>query len=233
MKASRPSPDHRESGFTLLEVMIALLVSGLVMAGLTAAMATINKGWGTAVAALGRQDMVAGALHIIAGDIARIERIVPAGAARPAFEFRGSASELTYLLAERPGGGEGVYRIGLFLRDDPAGTRLVRARARYAPAGATAGWSDEAVLMRGNLAIRFSYRAPSSGLRNWVGSWSEARRLPEQIRLEIVDRRTGALLAPALVQTIRITAEAACVDPKAETCTLLSQGRLGVGGGDG
>jgi general secretion pathway protein J len=230
---SRPSLPHEvtgESGFTLLEILVGLLVSVLIMAGLTAAMRSMNRGWDATVEVLGKKDLFADAFYIIAGDISHIERVTDKVENAERFLFRGAPSEAIFPLSERPASNqEGLYWVRLFVRSDDTGTELVRMRAPFESrlqdfAGIT--WRDPVVLLSGKFAVAFSYRAPRGGLPSWTPSWTVANRLPEQIRVEISDPGSGQLLMAPLIQPLENEAEPDCIDPKSAGCTVATNGEL-------
>ena len=226
-----PCPDRPgESGFTLLEIMVGLLVSVLIMAGLTVAMKSMNTGWGSTVAALGKEDSFANGFHIVAGDISRIERITDKVENAERFVFRGSPLETVFLLSERPASNQmGLHWIRLFVRSDDRGTELVRMRAPYESRLQDLDaiqWQDPVVLLEGKFAISFSYRAPRGGVEEWTGSWNIPSRMPEQMRILVSDPDSGELLMPEFVQTLDNGAEVDCIDPKSTGCTLATNGEL-------
>src|SRR5437764_6184412 len=165
-----------EDGFTLLEIMVGLLVSVLIMAGLTVAMKSMDTGWGSTVASLGKEDSFANGFHIVAGDVSRIERMTDKAENAERFLFRGSPLEMIFLLSERPASTQmGLYWIRLFVRSDDQATELVRMRAPYGSRLQDLDgieWQDPVVLLHGKFAIGFSYRAPKAGIDSWTGSWS-------------------------------------------------------------
>ncbi len=229
MTAPKRSPQARNAGFTLLEILVGLAISSLIMVGLTAAMQTIDRGWNRTTESVERQGTLASGFHVLAGDIARIER-APAGGDAPGFLFAGSASEAIYVLAERPGNNRaGLYWVRLQVRDRDGATEFVRMRAPFVSGRqdvSTLVWADEVVLMRGNIAGEMTYRSPRAGLRSWSTSWLAGNRLPEQIKIEITDRKTGLWLTPAMVLALEIDAEAACFNADSPACTMKTEGAL-------
>lgn len=228
-----PAGRPREAGFTLVEILVGLLISTLIMAGMSMVMKAMDMGWEATAAALDRRDTLATSLDVVSGDISRIERAMARGPEPRRFLFRGSPAEMIYLLAERPiGSREGLYWVRLSVRAVQQQAALIRQRAPYEPEQqdlARIDWSDEVVLISGRIAIGLSYRAPGTGSGSWSDSWKPTDRLPEQVKLLIVDRRSDEPLVPALIQTLRLTAEVDCVVPEAGTCTLRTKGRIGTG----
>jgi prepilin-type N-terminal cleavage/methylation domain-containing protein len=224
------SPHGADSGFTLLEILVGLVISSLIMVGLSLAMKTINMGFDQATVSIGRQGTIATGLYIAAGDISRIERVFDNPEQPGQFLFAGSRGEAVYILAERPGNNRaGLYWVRLLVRKTGDGAELVRMRAPYRQGQqdfAAIEWRDEVVLLRGGLAIELSYRAPRSGLRDWANSWLARNMLPGEIKIEIGDVGTGRLRVPVFVQTLKIGAEADCVAAGTPGCTMNSGGLI-------
>ena len=222
--------DHREGGFTLLEILVGLAISSLIMVGLTAAMQTIDRGWNRTTESVERQGMLGTGFHVLAGDIARIERAMVGGTGAPGFLFAGTASEAIYVLAERPGNNRaGLYWVRLLVRERDGVTELVRMRAAFVSGRqnvSAIAWADEVILVRGNIAVEMTYRSPRAGLRTWSTSWPAGNRLPEQVKIEVTDRKTGLWLAPAMVLALEIDAEAACFNADSASCTMNTEGAL-------
>jgi prepilin-type N-terminal cleavage/methylation domain-containing protein len=230
MAAPKQNPDGRDAGFTLLEILVGLAISSLIMVGLTAAMQTVDRGWTRTTESVERQATLASGFHVLAGDIARIERAIAAGGGTPGFLFAGTASEAIFVLAERPGNNRaGLYWVRLQVRERDGANELVRMRAPFVSGRQNVpaiAWADEVILIRGNIAVEMTYRSPRAGLRSWSTSWPAGNRLPEQIKIEITNRKTGRWLAPAMVMTLAIDAEAACFNADSTSCTMKTEGAL-------
>lgn len=228
--AARRTSEDGESGFTLLEIMVGLLISSMIMVSLSMAIQSINRGFDQATQSLERQGTIATALHVVAEDISRIERPVDDPENPTRFLFTGKPQETIYILAERPGNNPaGLYWVRLLVRAGNDGTELVRMRAPYSPSAtdlAAVAWGDEVVLIRGNMVIEFAYRAPRAKLRSWASGWEASNMLPGQVKIEITDLATGRLRVPAFVANLKINAEAACAMAETPGCTLKSEGAL-------
>ena len=66
--------DQAEAGFTLLEILVGLLISSLILGGLSLAMGSINRGYEQTTAAIDRQGTITTGLEVFHQDISRIER---------------------------------------------------------------------------------------------------------------------------------------------------------------
>jgi prepilin-type N-terminal cleavage/methylation domain-containing protein len=220
----------QEQGFTLLEILIGLTVSALILVGLNQSMLIINRGFDQATVSIGRQSSIATGLYIVSGDITHIQRRVDNPENPRAFLFGGTASEIIYLLEERPGSIEGgLFWIRLYARNTPKGQELIRARKPFADEEVlplSGDWQDETTLMRVDAEITFAYRATRSKSRDWQPGWSSPSQMPDQIRINITDKKTGRLRVPPFVQTLKQSAEAECAVPTAHACTLQSSGTL-------
>jgi hypothetical protein len=224
-----------EGGFTLLEILIGLLVSSLILAGLSLAMGSINRGYEQTTAVIDRQGTLTTGLEVFNQDISRIERLVEDPANPTRFLFNGTPREMTYVLAERPGSNEdGLYWVRLAItKGNDGGDVLTRARAAFVrpvPALDSIAWKDHVVLIRGRMGLNFTYRAPRAGLRDWAGTWAASNMLPGQIRLEVTDMATGRARVPGFTATLKIAAEADCAEPGAPGCSMRNQGALTLGG---
>ncbi len=223
------SPQH-EQGFTLIEILIGLTISALILVGLNQSMAVINRGFDQAAASIGRQATIANGLHVLSGDISRIMRRVDDPENPRRFLFSGSNLEMTYLEEERLQGSNGeIYWVRLFTRQNNSANELVRARKPYAK-GETAPsdgeWPDEVVLISADVDYALFYRAPRSGNRDWSADWTSPNLMPEQVRIDVRDVKTGRTRVPSFVQTLKISAEADCANPNAPSCTLQTAGLL-------
>ncbi len=230
-----PRQDNPESGFTLFEILVGLVISSLIMVGLSLAMRTINLGFDSATSSIERQGGIAAGLAIIGGDISRIQRVVDDPATPRRFLFAGSERSLTYIMEERPGSNVfGLYWVRLAVRTSASGSELVRSRAPFAlgqPDTAALAWADDVTVLRGDFTIEFSYRATRVSLRSWVGTWQNTNMLPDEVRINLTDIRTGRLRVPGFVQALKIGAEADCVALTQPGCTMNSRGLITAGNG--
>ena len=226
--------NHPENGFTLLEIIIGLVISSLIMVGLSLALKTINMGFDSTTVLVERQSNISAGLAIVAGDIARIQRVVDNPEKPSRFLFSGNADSATYIMEERPGNNAaGLYWVRLETRSSGVFNELVRMRSPYVmgqngiPALA---WKDEVTILRGDFSIAFSYRSPMADLWNWSDSWQNQSFLPGEVRIELIDLRTGRLRVPGFVQPLKINAEADCVVLTQPGCTINTNGLLATGG---
>jgi prepilin-type N-terminal cleavage/methylation domain-containing protein len=100
------NPAHRrEAGFTLIEVLAALVLSSLVLVSLNMAMSAVGKGTDHTRRSLGEQSELGAALDIFSRDVGRIAKI--RHPAKPGdfagYVFDGRSDAIVYPLREAEG----------------------------------------------------------------------------------------------------------------------------------
>jgi general secretion pathway protein J len=97
------------------------------------------------------------------------------------------------------------------------GLALVRTRTPFLPLAAggkisdVPDLSDPVVLMREPYRAIFSYAGPD---HIWRASWSDADRLPNEIRISVRDAATERVLAVSTATVVRVGASAECARAK-------------------
>jgi general secretion pathway protein J len=223
MKRSRKSKSSRHSGFTLIEVLAALVLSALILVSLNMAMSAVGKGTDHTRRSLGEQAELGAAVDIFSRDVARIVKI--RHPAKPGdfagYVFDGHADAIVYPLREEEGlTAPGLYLVRLSVRQADGRTTLLRERAPL-PVGDDAAlpqWRDPVTLLTGPYDIAFAYRAQRTGQRDWNGSWQASEAMPEQIRLTISNRATDRLRVPGFVQSLAIDSEVDCAGNREARC---------------
>lgn len=186
-----------QSGFTLLEAMVALVVLGLVLALAASAMGA----FGTARARVNMAADRAGQLALV-GDVLRrqVSRALPlthANGNGDAYLLTASADRLTFPLVDTPLPGRGGLTMAtLMVRD---GQLIWRQERVDRP-------SYETILAEGDFQFRLSYRGddPRQG---WVEDWDQPRRWPRLVRLSI---QAAGREMPAIIIPIRVDTDRGC-----------------------
>ncbi len=227
------SPQRRskqQAGFTLIEVLVGLIISASIMAGLTALASSVNLGWGNVVRKLSGQETISNGLAIAAGDISRIQRIADRALAQPVFHFRGEPSSITFIISERPASSAtGLYWIHFYNRKTSSGTVLVRARAPFNAKPSTVAkvsWADEVILSEGAVSFAFSYKGARNAGEAWLHDWPAGDALPGLVQIQMKDFKTGVEAYPSMVIALKVGAEVACVEIEGPECTMRSTGKL-------
>lgn len=181
-------PGRRDAGFTLLELLVALVVLGFVLAGLSQGVRYGLRAADTQARTLAERaelDSVDRALRRL------IEQMDP-GTARDGAGFQGSAGRLAFVSELPAASGLAVRHADIALGLDGARRLVLRATPR--PPGKPFGPPPlpiEEELLRGVDRVEFSYLARDAGA-GWASAWS-GKELPFMIRLRVVfppgDRR--------------------------------------------
>lgn len=198
---ARPVRRGSQSGFSLIEVIVAFVVLALVLAAATGALKTIGDGFGTGIErSRALSDMA------LARDVLRRQtaRAVPLNDGTQ-YLFQGTPTTVAFVIAEPPAPGRGGFAAAKFvIETSPAGQRLVYMQRPF-----PGGPEHRSVLAEGPYGFRLAYLEGRIGAPpRWREDWHEPRALPLLIRLEMsVD---GSVM-PASVVPLRADADRGCV----------------------
>ena len=201
-----------ERGFTLVEALVALALTGLVLSALATLTAQWLPAWNRGFDRIQYSELIGIAMQRIAADLAAAE-YVSAGRERKKPLFDGSALSVTFVrtaLGPNVGVGLDVVRIGE--TTDQGRLVTVRARAPFAPLPPGISPSeqihpaDPVVLLRPPLRLSFSYAGPDHLFRD---TWQDMDKLPAAIMLTLRDAASERVLAVSTVTPVHVNAPAA------------------------
>lgn len=219
-----------EAGFTLIELLVSLAILSVALGLLGAGLRIFSRNWEASAKRIEMLDMVSRAYDILARDAAGLQRLVATGDRGPRYLFSGTRDALAFVTLEPPYPSEsGPYFVSYAAASEGRRTELIRARAPYrqgmqAFPGATP--ANRVPLLEGSLLYQFSYALSSDGPEGWRPSWPYTNRLPDLIRLEVIDISRQQPLSPPLVVAIRTDAELNCLESKPEFCSATEGGAL-------
>lgn len=225
------APDHSQSGFTLIELLVSLTIMTAILGIVGSALRTLSKNWETNADRLERLEMISRAYDIFKRDVSGLRRLVRRTDNGGAFIFNGSATNLAFVTTEPAyPTNPGLYFLNYRVEDDGREAHLLRERAPYAKAlskfpGATP--ANSVLVIQGGFTYRFSYALRTGSGAKWQEGWPKSNRLPDLIRLEISDARTGALVTQPFVAALRTDAELKCLSEGSDECSARSNGLLG------
>ena len=181
----------RAAGFTLLEVLAALVLLALLLVGVYSGIASATHSVRSGTAAIERIDQMRSAQQFLRRELAQsvLEPIGRTDQGEPIY-FRGSAHEMSYV-APLPGylGKLGPQLQQLQLVDDgDGGQRLELRLAVLPPDGQPARpLGDPQVLFDHIKGGSFSYRGVDSQGQAvpWSPAWGDGRILPLLVRIEL------------------------------------------------
>ena len=230
----RPSMSQRsclqvsQHGFTLIEMLVSLAVMAVILVLIGGALRVMGRNWDANAGRIETLDMVSRAFDLLARDAANLQRITrPSGS--PAYLFSGMADTLAFVALEPPQPGEaGLYFIAYTAEPNGAAAELIRSRAIYRAGmdrfpGATP--ANRVPLLAGPYVYRFAYGI-SGAKQSWSADWTLANRLPDLIRLQVLDRDGGRAFGPPMIVRLRADAELDCVTPQSGLCSARTDGQL-------
>jgi prepilin-type N-terminal cleavage/methylation domain-containing protein len=196
----------RESGFTLIEVLVSLVILGLILAYLPSSVRFVRGTW-EATQRLDRQAGQEGGKDFI---LARLSEALPlydtSGGRVPRLLFSGGPQALSFVAPSQNGpAGSGLYRFELTQRPSGAGVALL---ALLRPYGALPDDppAEEHVLVEDAASISFRYlgRMERLGAARWSESWTRPDSLPDAVELTVTSNGRGAPPVRTLLVELRL-----------------------------
>ncbi len=190
MIARRTTPAHarRDAGFTLVEVVVALALTGLCVAMFPGMLRLGTRAW-EAQGELERAGDAGLALHAVEQKLAAALPLSDQDpeTRRQRFGFSGDQRRLAFIAASDNGpAGAGVYRWHL----EPASaadTGLALRIALYG-AGSSGGASEKRTLLRDATPVRFRYHGSQplgDDPAQWHDAWTRSDALPGLVEITI------------------------------------------------
>jgi len=204
-----------EQGFTLIETLVALALTGLVLSALATITAQWLPNWNHGIDRIQRSELVGIAMQRIAADLASAEFVTGAAAdgerRKPLFE--GSAFSVTFArTAIGPNAGPGLDVVRIGETADRGRLLTVRSRASFTPLPPGTSLleqvhtGDPVVLLTPPMRLSFAYAGPDRVFRD---SWHDNDRLPAVIRLTVREAGSERILAISTATPVHVDAPAA------------------------
>ena len=222
MSAKRDRCPPGEAGFTLIEVLVAMLLMTVILAALATVTAQWLPNWNRGMARVQRAERLALGLNRIVADLA-VAEMVPANADAKVPLFEGSELAVSFVrTAVGPNISPGLEIIRLIEKADDKGLALVRERAPFAPMprDAQIRFADQVVLIRAPFRVTFSYAGPD---QVWQPNWRDQKQLPEKIRIAVRDGATGEVLGVSSAAIVHADAWAECARAKSASACLTAR----------
>jgi len=200
-----------EHGFTLIEALVSLALTGLVLSALATITAQWLPNWNRGVDRIQRSELIGIAMQRIAADLAAAE-FVPPGRDQRKPLFDGSALSVTFVrTAIGPDVGPGLDVVRIAEGSDQGRLVTIRSRASFAPLPPGVSLTefvrtrDPVVLLTPPLRLSFNYAGPDRVFRD---SWHDNDRLPAAIRLTVRETGSGRVLSVSTVTPVHVEAPA-------------------------
>ena len=204
-----PDPRSGEAGFTLLEMMIAVMLMVFILIALATVTAQWLPNWNHGMARMERDERFAFALNRVVEDLA-VAEFVPANTTVKTPYFDGSELSVSFVrTAVGPSSRPGLEIIRFQEIADSSGPALVRSRAPFVPMDATAQvrLADPVVLIRSPYRVMFAYAGADD---TWQPTWRNAVEMPKRVRITVRDGITQQRLAVSTAALVHIDTPAAC-----------------------
>ena len=213
---------RRMAGFTLLELLVALMLLGLIS---TLALGGVRLGartWETVSQRAGENGRMQMVRAFLARELAQAVPVyVPDGGRKRRLAYDGDRESLVFVAPLAPHFGLGGFqRLELSVDDDEdpaAGKRLILKRRRYHRADgldAPAEEEDDEIhlLLDGVEEVRFAYRESArDGAVTWSDAWRDRDSLPALMRLRVTFTDSRRAAWPDLLVAGRITTQPGCL----------------------
>ena len=203
------APRDAESGFTLLEAMAAVAITGVILGALGSVAGQWLPQWRHGFVALQNADDVAQTLDRLVGDISSAEfaRLDPKAEATA---FKGGADLVLFARASTgPNATPRLDYVRIGAVATPHGMETQRARAPFAP-GPIGPFRDVVTVLRPPFRLSFAYEAADG---HWTTSWSALPALPHAIRLTV---KSGDVLVATTAFPVNTTSGPDLTPPSSE-----------------
>lgn len=221
------TPMGRQSGMTLVELVVALVVIAMTFAMAAGALRVLAQSGGIGSELIGRHDMFSRGIDALRRDVERLERIaLGKQSGDPQLEFAGSDRAMAFVVVEPPFPSHaGLFLVRYTVIERDRVDVVVRSRSPYvagSPLPASRA-GDDVTVLEGPYRFSFSYLERREGNERWVARWTEKTTLPVLVKLDVIDRETGVAALPPIVFRPRVEAEQGCAKPGGGPCTMARQ----------
>jgi general secretion pathway protein J len=202
-----------EAGFTLIEMLIALLLMGFVLTSLVAITAQWLPNWHRGMARVQQDERFAFGLNRFVEDLS-VAEMVPASKLVKSPLFEGTELGVTLVrTAVGPNSHPGLEVVRFREFADARGPAFIRETAPYVPAdpGVQLRFNNPVILIRAPYRVTLAY-APSDG--TWAPTWHDPGQLPRSVRITVRDGNTQQVLALSTAALVHVDTPAECVSAK-------------------
>lgn len=211
----------KEEGFTLIETIAVLLISGILIASLTLLTGQWLKSWDRGVRRLQTAEMLAVGLNRLEADIESALPLPPLGP-KPIPSFIGSEDTIVFVRSAAERSNTNLLEF-IKIKAEPDGS-ILRERAPYDP-----NLSPDAVTTQDAVKLIDLPFKGSFEFRNDAGKWSSewsAPNLPSSVRILIKGQKSKNLEKVSLVVGTKVSVPAACANAGNYTaCKAIATGQ--------
>lgn len=212
-------PRRGEAGFTMIEMLIAVMLMVFILTALVTVTAQWLPNWHHGMARMERDERFAFGLNRIVEDLA-VAEFVPANTKVKTPYFDGSELSVSFVrTAIGPSSRPGLEIVRFQEVADSSGPALLRSHAPFVPMDAYAQvrFADPVVLLRSPYRVMFAYAGADD---TWQPTWRDATELPKRVRITVRDGITQQRLAVSTAALVHIDMPVECVRAKDVTQCL-------------
>ena len=204
---ARDRQHSSEAGFTLIETLVALALTGLVLSALATLTAQFLPSWNRGIDRIQRSELIGISMQRIAADLAAAE-FIPANRDTKKPLFEGTPFSVTFLrTAIGPNAGIGLDVVRIGETSDRGRLVTVLTRTGFTPLQKGASpfeqlhLANPVVLLQAPQRLSFAYAGPDRIFRD---DWHDADKLPVAIRLTVRDAASQHVLAVSTVTPVHV-----------------------------
>jgi len=204
---------QRSHGFTLIEVLIALSLFGIVVSLLMSGLRFATRAWDASEAVSQRTLKLQVVNRVFNSMLGRAFPVTIRDGDAQAYAFEGGPRRLRFaaFLPPYPASG-GLYTVELSLRRGEQGEQLLMKRTPFAaqPGFRNGPEGEEILLLETGRALSFAYYEADGDRGAWRDYWRREGQYPQLVKLAFGNADP---YWPDIVAPIRIDADATCVFP--------------------
>jgi general secretion pathway protein J len=215
MSAPRRPTREDVAGFTLIEALVAMAMTGMILTAMATITAQWLPNWNRGFARVQGHEVLALGLDRLIADLAAAE-FIPAGRESLQPVFEGSERSVTFVRsALAPNGTPGLEIVRIGEIRDAGGASLVRTKALFAPVAKGSHeqprFGDPVVLLRAPYLVSLAYAGSD---RTWKDAWRQESRLPAAIRVIVRDAATRREIGASTATLVHAQIPAKCISAK-------------------
>jgi general secretion pathway protein J len=206
MCANAAAPNHRQAGFTLLEIIVALVVLGFLFVALSQGTRTGFALWDAQARRMGQTEELDATARIVRSLLSGMPILPISGAdiSPQAIAITGEADHLNFV-GDLPTGLGTARRSDITLEERAGRLILAWTPHRHEAAGATPVVPTETELIRGVEHLEIAYFGASPGqVPLWRAQWP-GPRLPLLIRIRLRFAKGDARQWPDLIAAPQVS----------------------------
>ena len=200
-----------DAGFTLIEALVALALTGLLLSALATLTAQWLPNWNRGFDRIQNNEQIAIAMQRIAADLSAAEYVSPSREQKKPL-FNGSALAVTFVrTAFGPNADIGLDIVRIGETTDHGHLVTIRTHAPFAPFPPDSPppeqihTKDPVVLLRAPLRLSFAYAGADHIYRN---DWHDQNVLPKTVMLTLREATSDRVLSVSTVTPVHVDAAA-------------------------